>query len=168
LSAEHVDEGSLEAEGRKGGGEWGLVVGEGCGVCGSRAASSDERMLRCGRCGQRAHQSCYGDRRWPLNDGGEEERECGGGGRGGGPGRGWQCAPCRAGVAPGSVVCELCLTSRAGPLKPTTRGGWAHVLCALLSAGVTLLDPRKMGPVGGVEAVLPERRLLVIYGLLLC
>ncbi|GFS05830.1 lysine-specific demethylase 4C, partial [Elysia marginata] len=69
----------------------------------------------------------------------------------------WICSACRDGGEE-IAVCSLCCL-RGGALKPTTSGGWAHIVCALVIKEVYFKSVRDRAPVN-VTAVGPERHKL--------
>ncbi|XP_071452141.1 uncharacterized protein [Hetaerina americana] len=83
-------------------------------------------ILTCCDCGVCIHASCYGVTLLPpeLQD--------------------WRCDKCRAGMY--QAWCCLCLW-RGGALKRTSDGRWAHLLCSLLSPGVSFRDVRCKEPI---------------------
>ncbi|ELT97210.1 hypothetical protein CAPTEDRAFT_153956 [Capitella teleta] len=76
------------------------------------------RLLNCSECGICVHACCYGV---PTSEVGEK----------------WVCARCSAQAE--KADCCLCVL-RGGALKPTDRGEWAHVVCALNIPDVKFSD----------------------------
>ncbi|XP_014668968.1 PREDICTED: lysine-specific demethylase 4A-like isoform X2 [Priapulus caudatus] len=92
------------------------------------------RLLVCSRCRVCVHARCYGVAE-------TEDAEP------------WNCRRCEQEQLPA----ECCLCSlRGGALKPTTGGGWAHIVCALVIPEVGFVDADKREPIS-VTRITPAR-----------
>lgn len=97
-----------------------------CNVCGESETQNEDFLVLCDRCNMAVHQSCYGVAYIPEGN--------------------WLCRTCL--LCPrGQPKCCLCLTP-GGALKRTSAGNkWAHLLCALLTPGVTIGNTSLMEPI---------------------
>lgn len=94
-----------------------------CSLC-TNPEMDDNSIYTCQNCSSSFYALCYG-----IVD----------------PGLMWLCSPCQMNVS-GSILCELCHQNN-GAFKPTTRGKWAHTLCALFTEDVYFEDNTKMEPI---------------------
>lgn len=93
-----------------------------CSVC-TDLETPENCILTCTGCGIKVHMLCYGVERFKEN---------------------WKCSPCSRGKKNRS--CKLCLENGEA-MKPTVCGNWVHVICALFTDGVIIVDVNRMDPV---------------------
>lgn len=94
-----------------------------CCVC-EDEITTDNPLNVCCDCDMKVHKLCYGivDR---TNN--------------------WKCSPCHLNQT-SFVKCQLCL-QKGGALKQTQCNKWVHVICALFTTGVTILNEETMEPI---------------------
>ncbi|GFO41520.1 lysine-specific demethylase 4c [Plakobranchus ocellatus] len=92
-------------------------------------------LLSCSRCAVCVHASCYGEQ---LLTKSEE----------------WICMSCQN-FTEETSVCSLCCL-RGGALKPTTSGGWAHIVCSLAIKEVSFVNVKDRSPID-ITPIAPER-----------
>lgn len=97
-----------------------------CNVCGESETQNEDFLVLCDRCNIAVHQSCYGVAYIPEGN--------------------WLCRTCLL-CPKDQPKCCLCLTP-GGALKRTSAGNkWAHLLCALITPGVTIGNTSLMEPI---------------------
>lgn len=83
------------------------------------STSAENSILECKQCKIKVHQLCYGVVNYSNN---------------------WLCSFCKTNIDVDARKCELCPMT-AGALKKTTNNKFVHVVCALFTPGVILLNP---------------------------
>jgi len=113
-----------------------------CDICRSPDAEDDNEMVFCDLCNICVHQACYGI---PVIPDGE-----------------WLCRPCKelGSQARKKVSCVFCPNS-GGAFKPTSKGRWAHVSCALWIPEVSFGCVTLMEPITKIPAIPSSRWNLV-------
>lgn len=94
-----------------------------CCVCEDEITPENPIYTCCG-CKMTVHQLCYG-----IEDGIEN----------------WKCSPCFLNQT-SFVKCQLCL-QKGGAMKQTQCSKWIHVICALFTSGVTIMNDETMEPI---------------------
>eukprot|EP00002_Diphylleia_rotans_P002559 TRINITY_DN11604_c0_g1_i1.p1 TRINITY_DN11604_c0_g1~~TRINITY_DN11604_c0_g1_i1.p1 ORF type:complete len:635 (-),score=99.85 TRINITY_DN11604_c0_g1_i1:179-2083(-) len=112
-----------------------------CAVCNREDSDDTNLIVFCDGCNLAVHQECYGIELVPEGI--------------------WLCHVCQNGSSPSLQTCILCGGSN-GPMKPTTTGRWAHVLCSLWVPGVCIPNIERMEPID-ISNIVPERWKLTCY-----
>lgn len=94
-----------------------------CSVCDDEI-TSENPLHTCIDCGVKVHKFCYG-----IEDNVEK----------------WKCSPCNLAKTK-FVKCQLCL-QKNGAMKQTVCNKWVHVICALFTSGVTIMNETTMEPI---------------------
>jgi hypothetical protein len=113
-----------------------------CQVCGEDTECEGSYLLQCDLCCACVHMDCCGVDKRP--DGGA-----------------WLCDTCelRMGGLKAPPACALCPVV-GGPMKRTTDGRWAHLLCAMWVPETGFQDPVRREPIEGCDKVTAARRQL--------
>ncbi|PKI83844.1 Nto1p [Malassezia vespertilionis] len=112
-----------------------------CAICDDNECENMNAIVFCDGCNLAVHQDCYGIPYIPEGQ--------------------WLCRKCT--VSPDRPVsCTLC-PNEGGAFKQTTRGAWAHLLCALWIPETGVANPVYMEPIDGVEDIPKARWRLRCY-----
>jgi hypothetical protein len=107
--------------------QWLLEDSDCCDICTQSDSDGTNALLQCARCKCNIHQGCYGVA--------------------GTVSAGWTCSKCngRSTEEADSLRCAIC-EHAGGAIQRTTCGKWVHVVCALWTPDVVVVDIPTMRP----------------------